>query len=290
MARGEGIEASRHDQALAPHPSLNPQEAYEETTSGHSSGGFNSGDKSNSNSKKRSRDKLGGQESDHKRRPRGRPLGSKNKPKPPIIISKDSANALRAHVLEIASSCDVAECVAAFARARQRGLWILSGSGSVNNVTLRQPAAPAATVSLHGRFEILSLSGAFLAPPAPPGATGLTVYLAGGQGNVVGGSVVGALVAAGPVLVIAASFLNASYDRLPLEEDDRQLQVAEGDDAYQNNNEDADPGESSAMAPQPLNLNTMSMYNLQPNLLTNSHFPHDVYPWQMVPPPRPPPY
>jgi hypothetical protein len=33
--------------------------------------------------------------------------------------------------------------------------------------------------------------------PAPPGSTGLTIYLVGGQGQVVGGSVVGPLMAAG---------------------------------------------------------------------------------------------
>lgn len=106
------------------------------------------------------------------RRPRGRPAGSRNKPKPPIIISQESPHALRAHVIEIASGCDVGENVATFARRRQRGICVLSGSGIVNNVTLRQPAAPGAVVSLHGRFEILSLSGAFLPPPAPPSATG----------------------------------------------------------------------------------------------------------------------
>ncbi|ERM94933.1 hypothetical protein AMTR_s00009p00189120 [Amborella trichopoda] len=153
------------------------------------------------------------------RRPRGRPPGSKNKPKPPIIITRDSPNALRSHVMEVASGSDVAESVAAFARRRQRGVCVLSGSGVVANVTLRQPAAPGAIVTLHGRFEILSLSGAFLPGPAPPGATGLTVYLAGGQGQVVGGCVVGALVASGPVMVVAATFANATYERLPLEEE-----------------------------------------------------------------------
>ncbi|XP_015072600.1 AT-hook motif nuclear-localized protein 22-like [Solanum pennellii] len=39
------------------------------------------------------------------RRPRGRPAGSKNKPKPPIIITCDSTNALRSHVMEIATGC-----------------------------------------------------------------------------------------------------------------------------------------------------------------------------------------
>ncbi|KAK5812983.1 hypothetical protein PVK06_028429 [Gossypium arboreum] len=65
----------------------------------------------------------------------------------------------------------------------------------------------------------------FLNPP--PGATSLTIYLAGGQGQVVGGSVVGELMTAGPVIVIAASFTNVAYERLPLEEDD-QLQMQSG--------------------------------------------------------------
>ncbi|KAK1609023.1 hypothetical protein QYE76_032696 [Lolium multiflorum] len=160
------------------------------------------------------------------RRPRGRPPGSKNKPKPPVIITRESANALRAHILEVAAGCDVFEALTAYARRRQRGICVLSAAGTVTNVTLRQPQSaqtgptspPVAT--LHGRFEILSLAGSFLPPPAPPGATSLSAFLAGGQGQVVGGSVAGALVAAGPVVVVAASFSNVAYERLPLEEGD----------------------------------------------------------------------
>ncbi|PKA61128.1 Putative DNA-binding protein ESCAROLA [Apostasia shenzhenica] len=154
------------------------------------------------------------------RRPRGRPPGSKNRPKPPVIITRESANTLRAHILEIAGGCDVFDCVATYARRRMRGVCVLSGSGTVTNVSLRQPSSSGAVVTLHGRFEILSLSGSFLPPPAPPGATTLSVFLAGGQGQVVGGNVVGALFAAGPVIVIAASFTNVAYERLPLEEEE----------------------------------------------------------------------
>ncbi|KAK7263309.1 hypothetical protein RJT34_30897 [Clitoria ternatea] len=170
------------------------------------------------------------------RRPRGRPPGSKNKPKPPVIITRESANTLRAHILEVSSGSDIFDCVTTYARRRQRGICILSGSGTVTNVSLRQPAAAGAVVTLHGRFEILSLSGSFLPPPAPPGATSLTIYLAGGQGQVVGGSVVGELTAAGPVIVIAASFTNVAYERLPLDEEE-QLQIqAPGDGVGNNNN------------------------------------------------------
>lgn len=161
------------------------------------------------------------------RRPRGRPPGSKNKLKPPVIITRESANTLRAHILEVSSGSDVFDSVATYARRRQRGICVLSGSGTVTNVTLRQPAAAGAVVTLHGRFEILSLAGSFLPPPAPPGATSLTIFLAGGQGQVVGGNVVGALVAAGPVIVIASSFSNVAYERLPLDEEE-PLQIQQG--------------------------------------------------------------
>ncbi|KAJ6359993.1 hypothetical protein OIU77_004073 [Salix suchowensis] len=96
------------------------------------------------------------------RRPRGRPPGSKNRPKPPIFVTRDSPNALKSHVMEIANGSDIAEDLACFARKRQRGVCVLSGSGMVINVTLKQPSAAGAVMALHGRFEILSLTGAFL--------------------------------------------------------------------------------------------------------------------------------
>ena len=88
--------------------------------------------------------------------------------------------------MEVASGADVAESIANFARRRQRGVCVLSASGTVTNVALRQPSAPGGSImALQGRFEILSLTGSFLPGPAPHGSTGLTIYLAGGQGQVV---------------------------------------------------------------------------------------------------------
>ncbi|OVA01025.1 protein of unknown function DUF296 [Macleaya cordata] len=158
------------------------------------------------------------------RRPRGRPPGSKNKPKPPVIVTRDSPNSLRSHILEVASGADIVESMSNYARRRGRGVCVLSGGGTVVNVTLRQPttAPTGSVVALHGRFEILSLTGTVLPPPAPPGSGGLTIFLAGGQGQVVGGSVVAPLVASGPVVLMAASFANAMYERLPLEEDEEE--------------------------------------------------------------------
>ncbi|KAJ9185808.1 hypothetical protein P3X46_005399 [Hevea brasiliensis] len=194
------------------------------------------------------------------RRPRGRPAGSKNKPKPPIFVTRDSPNALKSHVMEIANGSDVAESLACFARKRQRGVCVLSGSGMVTNVTLKQPSAPGAVMALHGRFEILSLTGAFLPGPAPPGATGLTIYLAGGQGQVVGGSVMGPLVASGPVMLIAATFSNATYERLPLEEEEEEGGVGRGQGQLD--------GGSGGMG-DPAAASTAVFNNLPPNLLPN---------------------
>lgn len=230
-------------------------------------------DDDNNNNTKTGQDLAVVQEGDGTRRPRGRPPGSKNKPKPPIIITKDSPNALRAHVMEIANGCDVFESVANFARRRQRGICILSGSGTVTNITLRQPSAPNAIMTLHGRFEILSLSGAFLPPPAPPGATGLTIYVAAGQGQVMGGSVVGALLASGSVIVMAASFMNATYERLPLD-DEEPIQIQP-------------PGSVSQQQQQQQQLadqSNMPIYNLPPNLV-NCQLPPDAYAWAPARPP-----
>ncbi|KAF8103215.1 hypothetical protein N665_0188s0164 [Sinapis alba] len=164
------------------------------------------------------------------KRPRGRPPGSKNKPKPPVIVTRDSPNVLRSHVLEVSSGADIVESVNTYARRRGRGVSILSGNGAVANVTLRQPvttlgnnggteAGAGGVATLRGRFEILTITGTVLPPPAPPGCGGLSIFVAGEQGRMIGGSVVAPLVASGPVILMAASFSNATFERLPLEDE-----------------------------------------------------------------------
>ncbi|XP_039011474.1 AT-hook motif nuclear-localized protein 16-like [Hibiscus syriacus] len=197
------------------------------------------------------------------KRPRGRPEGSKNKPKPPIILPRDNANAIRAHAMEVSSGCDVKESLANFARKKQRGICVLSGRGCVTNVTLRQPASSGVIFTLHGCCEILSLLGSILPPPAPPGITGLTIYLAGAQGQVAGGVVVGALIASGPVLIMAASFMNATFDRLPLDEDE----VA----AAMQNQYDHRNG--------PHHQLDISDYGMLQNLITSGTKPPEMYSW-----------
>lgn len=156
------------------------------------------------------------------KRPRGRPPGSKNKPKPPIIITKeaDPTTAMRPHVLEIAAGHDVADCLARYSRRRGVGLCVLGATGAVANVTLRQPDG-GANVGLRGRFDILAISATFLhGPPAAAAVMSLSVSLAGPHGQVVGGKVTGPLTAAGTVVVVAAVFSDPTFHRLPEEEEE----------------------------------------------------------------------
>ncbi|XP_008774997.2 AT-hook motif nuclear-localized protein 28-like [Phoenix dactylifera] len=171
------------------------------------------------------------------KRPRGRPPGSKNKPKPPVVITREaeSSAAMRPHVLEIPSGHDVVDSLARFARRRNLGICVLAGTGAVANVALRQPSLPVppphgavlpvgATIGFHGRLEILSISATFLPPamaalsPASAAAS-VSISLAGPQGQIVGGTVAGPLVAAGTVVVVAAAFSNPTFHRLPVEDD-----------------------------------------------------------------------
>lgn len=63
------------------------------------------------------------------RRPRGRPPGSKNKPKPPVIITRDAEPSMSPYILEIPTGVDIINSITKFCRKRNMGLCVLNGSG-----------------------------------------------------------------------------------------------------------------------------------------------------------------
>lgn len=215
------------------------------------------------------------------RRPRGRPPGSKNKPKQPLIITQDAPNGLTSHVLEVSSGSDIVDSLVTYASRRGRGVCVLSGSGAVTNVTLRQPATAvllspsdnSTVVTLQGRFEILSLTGTCLPPPAPPGAGGLSIYLTGGQGQVAGGIVVGPLRASGPVVLMVVSFAHAVYDRLPLEEEEEKEPSAPRIQAAAAASQSSGVTGGGGSGGDSYNLGVTSIS------MGSSGFPGDVYGW-----------
>ncbi|XP_022940937.1 AT-hook motif nuclear-localized protein 17-like [Cucurbita moschata] len=160
------------------------------------------------------------------RRPRGRPPGSKNKPKPAAVVvaARDAEPAMSPYVLEVPGGSDIVEAISRFCRRRNTGLCVLNAYGTVADVTLRQPSSsPVATVTFHGRFDILSVCATFVPHTTSfPIPNGFTITLAGPQGQIFGGLVAGALIGAGTVFIIAASFNNPSYQRLPSEDEVRK--------------------------------------------------------------------
>ena len=220
------------------------------------------------------------------RRPRARPPGSKNKPKPPVIITRDAEPAMSPYILEVPGGSDVVEAIARFSRRKNVGLCVLTGSGTVANVSLRQPSStPGATVTFHGRFDILSISATFLPQQLGSSAAipnGFTISLAGPQGQVVGGFVAGALMAAGTVFIIAASFNDPSYHRLPVDDDVRSSVSGGGGGVDGQSPPVSGGGGGGDSGHVPAESCGMSMYS--------GHIPSDVIWAQTARPPHPPPY
>jgi hypothetical protein len=143
------------------------------------------------------------------RRPRGRPPSFKNKSMGPIV-----GNSLNFHVLEITHGADVLRSVFEYARREGKGICILNGNGMVAHAILRQPTGRI--VSLLGRFNIVLISGTIL--PSPTNAGELTVFLSDTTGQGFGGSVMPPLTALGTVTLMATSFADATFEKLPSSE------------------------------------------------------------------------
>ncbi|KAE8732372.1 Calcium-dependent lipid-binding family protein [Hibiscus syriacus] len=166
------------------------------------------------------------------RKLRGRPPGSKNKPRPPLVITRESDSVMKTVILEISAGCDIIDTVTNFAQRNHVGVTIISATGSVSNVTLRNPVPHAPSLFLFGSYGLLSLSGSFDASiptlsssitPQPSLSCSFGVTLAGAQGQVFGGMVGGKIMVATEATLVAATFVNPSFHRLPCEVADDQV-------------------------------------------------------------------
>jgi hypothetical protein len=150
-------------------------------------------------------------------RARGRPKGSKNKFKAHVCETFETLDTLKSCVFEIPSGFDVRMTLETFALRHQMGVLILSGSGTVANVTLLQPATPGRMVRYPEPLGILSMSRLF---HHALGGTRITVILADRHGVMVAGRVVGSLVASDRIIVVTGIEADIPYERLnvnPLE-------------------------------------------------------------------------
>ncbi|GER30364.1 AT hook motif DNA-binding family protein [Striga asiatica] len=138
-------------------------------------------------------------------------------------MNSSAGQAFTPHVLHIGVGEDIAAKIFAFAQQRSRALCIMSGSGSVSLVTLKQPETPSSTVTFEGRFEILCLSGSYLVAENDGSSNrtgGISISLCSPNGHTLGGAIGGKLIAANHVQVVGCSFV---YDATKAQTDERKL-------------------------------------------------------------------
>ncbi|XP_058746777.1 AT-hook motif nuclear-localized protein 17-like [Vicia villosa] len=158
------------------------------------------------------------------KKPRGRPKGSKNRPKPPVIIKENNETLMESILIEIPPGRDIVEPLIKLALSRQARIIVLSGSGLVSEVSFLHPVTRASGIPLEGVFRMTSFYGTFASAntdrfrpqftsPNSPNSH-FSIFLCGNQGKVFGGVVGGRVIAAGAVLISAALVKNPTFDRL----------------------------------------------------------------------------
>ncbi|XP_059651541.1 AT-hook motif nuclear-localized protein 7-like [Cornus florida] len=154
---------------------------------------------------------------------RGRPKGSVNKKRHRVEWENSSeyftlttgAN-FTPHTITVNAGEDITMKILSFSQQGPRAICIISATGSISNVTLRQPDSSGGTMTYEGRFDIVSLHGSFT-PTEVEGskfsrAGSLTISLAGPDGRLLTGVLGGLLVAASPVQLILGSFLPSNQN------------------------------------------------------------------------------
>lgn len=215
---------------------------------------------------------------------RGRPLGSgsgsgsgrkKQKKVVAPAVSGSAGTGLTAHVITVKPGEDVLVKVMSVFQNNTRAICVLSANGVISNVTLRRAATSGGTVTIEGRFEILTLSGTFLIIESggqTRRAGGLNVSLAGPDGNVLGGGVAGLLTAASPIQVVATSFIPEGQQATYL--GNREVyhalpNLASGASMVGSPPSRATQSGSSGGPGSPLNYSTGGCYNNNPQTFAN---------------------
>ncbi|XP_012476116.1 AT-hook motif nuclear-localized protein 5 [Gossypium raimondii] len=153
-----------------------------------------------------------GSDASGQKRNRGRPPGTGRKQQLASLgewMNSSAGQAFAPHVVTVGIGEDIVAKMLSFSQQRPRAVCILSGSGTVSSVTLRQPASSTPTVTYEGRFEILCLSGSYLLAEdgGPRNRTGgISASLSTPDGQVIGGGVA-TLIASSLVQLVVCSFI-----------------------------------------------------------------------------------
>ncbi|TYH40773.1 hypothetical protein ES332_D12G270700v1 [Gossypium tomentosum] len=146
------------------------------------------------------------------KRKKGRPPGTGRKQQLATLgewMNSSAGLAFAPHVVTVGIGEDIVAKMLSFSQQRPRAVCILSGSGTVSSVTLRQPASSTPTVTYEGQFEILCLSGSYLLAEdgGPRSRTGgISASLSTPDGHVIGGGIA-TLIASSLVQLVVCSFV-----------------------------------------------------------------------------------
>ncbi|KAI3721688.1 hypothetical protein L2E82_32705 [Cichorium intybus] len=110
------------------------------------------------------------------------------------------------HVITVTAGEDIGQKIMSFMQQSKQEMCVLSASGSISNASLSQPATSGGNIAYEGRFDILSLCGSYVRTDFGGSTGGLSVCLSSNDGHIIGGSIDGPLIAAGPVQVIVGTF------------------------------------------------------------------------------------
>ncbi|TYH97701.1 hypothetical protein ES332_A12G260300v1 [Gossypium tomentosum] len=136
-----------------------------------------------------------GSDASGQKRKKGRPPGTGRKQQLATLgewMNSSAGLAFAPHVVTVGIGEDIVAKMLSFSQQRPRAVCILSGSGTVSSVTLRQPASSTPTVTYEGQFEILCLSGSYLLAEdgGPRSRTGgISASLSTPDGHVIGGGI-----------------------------------------------------------------------------------------------------
>ncbi|KAL7614553.1 hypothetical protein Lser_V15G05410 [Lactuca serriola] len=143
---------------------------------------------------------------------------------PPFVNSLCETNSyttgmdFKAHVIEVSPGEDVTRKILALFQTGPRCISILSANGTIYNVMIRQPGYGSSDVLLkyEEQYEILRLSGSYtISEYGRIQTEGFNVLLACSDGHVIGGTLVGSLLAATPVQMVVGSFIPNDYKNKP---------------------------------------------------------------------------
>ncbi|MED6109948.1 hypothetical protein PIB30_038371 [Stylosanthes scabra] len=156
------------------------------------------------------------------KKPRGRPHGSKNKPKLPIFIRKVNEHGMHPILIQIAPGVDVIGALINFALRRHIRILILSACGSISEAAIHNTLplnTNAIGLSMRGPFNMMSLSGIYYDSHVQPACSSFSILLGGTHGQVFGGIVARKVMVAGTIKVMAASFKRTEFYVLQLNAD-----------------------------------------------------------------------